>query len=130
MRSHRNLCFAHHYQLNGASVGIAVDFKQLSKAQAQLCMLCVLRALKALHAINLVHRDVRWGNLLRCVHRATASADSPVEYVKLIDLELVAKKNLVRGVSWAGVSQIVINGSIMCGTTCFIPVHHFEFKFK
>lgn len=90
------------HQLNATSVGRPVRFETLSLEELQLCMLCVLRALEALHGSHdeegkgLVHRDIRWPNIVLCAHLAPDTS-AWLMYYKLIDLESVAREGQVRG---------------------------------
>ena len=109
---HKPSC-APRYQLNAASVGRPVHAENLSEEEVQLCMLCVLRALKALHGSHdeegkgLVHRDLRWPNVVRCSHLASGTTAWTL-YYKLIDLETVAREGQVRGISSAALQVALV----------------------
>ena len=99
--------------MNAASVGRPVRVDSLSEEDVQQCILCVLRALVALHGrhdaegMGLVHRDLRWPNIVQCAHLAP-NTSTWILYYKLIDLETVAREGQV----WV-VSNIKMNNLLM-----------------
>jgi hypothetical protein len=78
------------------SLGLDVDFQSLDEEGAAEVLLCVLYALAALAERGLVHKDVRWGNVLECRQQVQAKPARWQRYYKLIDLELVTQQGQVR----------------------------------
>ena len=91
--------------MNAASVGRPVHVASLSEEDVQLSILCILRALAALHGSKdgkgkgLVHRDIRWKNIVQCAHLAQGTS-TWILYFKVIDLETVTREGQVW--QWAG----------------------------